>query len=424
MFSRMHLVARTRTKSIKNAIDIFFSNFACISIFRMKVGLFPSSYSGSDRSSKDPPFVDICRDGITGFRKLHKIGFGTYGSIYLAIHRSTSDLFALKKFKFPEDKSEYGLPRSAVREIRILKELTSHRNIVECYGVLVSSATRNNGSIYMVLGFAEHDLVGLLELWKRKLTIPEVKSIILQVLNAVDFCHMKGIVHRDLKCANLLIQKDGTVKLADFGLAREYAQDPRFADPNTKEPFHMTNKVITLWYRPPELLLGSTEYGPEIDMWSVGAILCELILQRPIFSAEKEMGVFGAIVDELGSPISTKADAAFFKTLPLWKDVLSALPSISSPSASPCRTETSLTHTCSRNSWDLVSQMLSYVPSDRISAAAAEEHEFFSEIPLPCLPSEIRLPHNEFCHGMGMKQKRDRSDREDALLASGKKSKQ
>ena len=382
----------------------------------MKVGVFPPANNGIASSENRS---DICRDGITGFRKLHKIGFGTYGSIYLAIHRSTSDLFALKKFKFPDDKVEYGLPRSAVREIRILKELTGHRNIVDCHGVLVSSALdTNKGSIYMVLGFAEHDLVGLLELWRRKLTIPEVKCITMQLLQAVDFCHMKGIVHRDLKCANLLIQRDGTVKLADFGLAREYSQDPLFEKNHHNSNLHMTSKVITLWYRPPELLLGSTEYGPEIDLWSVGAILGELILQRPVFSADKEMGVFGAIIDELGSP----SHSEFFKSLPLWKDFLSAMPNIGIPSSPPCRTETSLSHTCSRNSWDLVSAMLSYLPASRISAAAAMDHEFFSEIPLPCSPNEIRLPPNEFCHGMAMKQKRERSDRED-LLSSGKKSK-
>jgi cyclin-dependent kinase 12/13 len=379
----------------------------------MKAGLFPELEDADGRRPVEQD--DLCRDGITGFRKLHKIGYGTYGSIYLAIHRTApSSLFALKKFKFPEDKVEYGLPRSAIREIRILKELR-HENIVDCYGILVSSgnaANKHKGSIYMVLGFVEHDLVGILELWKRRLTIPEVKSFSMQLLRAIDFCHLKGIVHRDLKCANLLVTRAGVLKLADFGLAREYAPDPIYvpeSDSQSNEPLHMTNKVITVWYRPPELLLGATTYGPEIDIWSAGAIIGELLLQRPLFGAEKEIGVFSMIVEELGTPVGTKAELGF-RPLPYWKDFLAAIPAMNSQRY--CKTEAALTQTISRNAWELVRRMLMYEPHERIPAAHALEHEFFFEQPEPCRPEEIRVPQDDFCHGMSMKQKRDRSDRE------------
>ena len=368
----------------------------------MKVGLFTASgESVTSEAVAVAPGKDLCREGITGFRKLHKIGFGTYGSIYLAIHRTTrSSLFALKKFKFPEDKIEYGLPRSAVREIRLLKEL-QHENIVDCHGVLVSSG---KGSIYMVLGFVEHDLVGILELWKRKLTVPEVKAITLQMLTAIDFCHIRGVVHRDLKCANFLVSKNGVIKLADFGLAREFSPDPYFG---AHAELHLTSKVITLWYRPPELLLGATSYGPEIDMWSMGASIAELLLQRPAFSADKEIGVFGMIVEELGTPVRTRHEAAM-KNLPLWKEYVSAVPGITS--LTTCKIEVALSQTVSRTAWDLVGKMLSYTPSERISAAASREHEFFAESPVACLPEEIRVPRDDFCHGMSMKQKRERGD--------------
>jgi serine/threonine protein kinase len=377
----------------------------------MKTGIFPEQSGGE----KVGEIQDLCRDGITGFRKLHKIGFGTYGSIYLAIHRTAPRaLFALKKFKFPEDKVEYGLPRSAVREIRILKEL-QHENIVDCHGILVSSgneANKHKGSIYMVLGFVEHDLVGILELWKRRLTVPEIKNISIQVLKAIDYCHLKGIVHRDLKCANLLITKGGIVKLADFGLAREYSTDPTFLKNKgglQDQALHMTNKVITLWYRPPELLLGATTYGPEIDIWSAGAIIAELLLQRPLFSAEKEIGVFGMIVEELGTPVGTPAEQVL-NPLPYWKDFLGAIPAMSNQRK--CKAQEALVHAVSKNAWDLVGQMLTYDPEIRISAAAAVEHEFFLESPEPCLPNEIRVPQDDFCHGMSMKQKRERPDKE------------
>jgi cyclin-dependent kinase 12/13 len=380
----------------------------------MRAGVFPELRESEPFPSDT---VDICRDGITGFRKLHKIGFGTYGSIYLAIHKmEPRSLFALKKFKFPDDKVEYGLPRSAVREIRILKELV-HENIVDCRGVLVSSGNdlnKNKGSIYMVLGFVEHDLVGILELWKRKLTIPEIKSISIQVLRAIDFCHIRGIVHRDLKCANILVSRTGQVKLADFGLAREYARDPlmeRTDQMDTpKEPMHMTNKVITLWYRPPELLLGATTYGSEIDIWSMGAILAELLLQRPLFGADKEIGVFGMIVHELGSPVHTHAAVEYLKTLPYWKDFHAAV--LGTNNDRFCKIDATLCQHVSNSSWDLIGQMLNYSPGARISAAAAIEHEFFSEAPEACHPSAIRVPQDDFCHGMSMKQKRERSEKD------------
>ena len=385
------------------------------------MGVFPSLPTAVVDSAVETE--DLCRDGITGFRKLHKIGFGTYGSIYLAIHRTTpSCLYALKKFKFPnEDKVEYGLPRSAIREIRILKEL-SHENIVDCFGVLVSSGNDQNkhkGSIYMVLGFVEHDLVGILELWKRKLTFSEVKSISIQLLRAIDHCHLRGIVHRDLKCANILISRTGIVKLADFGLAREFSADPSLATDLPQDPLHMTNKVITVWYRPPELLLGATTYGPEIDLWSTGALIAELLLQRPLFGADKELGVFGLIIEELGTPVGTRAESVL-KPLPFWRDFLSAIPGMSSQKE--CKAESALVQSVSRNAWDLVGRMLTYDPAQRISAAAAIEHEFFRESPEPCSPAGIRVPQDDFCHGMSMKQKRDRTDKDS--IPAAKRSKQ
>ena len=380
----------------------------------MRVGL--TGYLDVESSSKDEGKSDICRGGINGFRKIKKIGFGTYGDIFMAIHRSTNKLLALKKFRFNEE-HHVGISRSAVREIRLLRELTGHVNIVDCFGLMVSTGNETNrdkGSLYMVLGFVDHDLVGLLEMHKRRLTVPEVKCIMSQILNAIDYCHVRGIVHRDLKCANILIDRYGVVKLADFGLAREYCPNPLYHDDQVDSSFRMTNKVITIWYRPPELLLGATEYSWDVDMWSMGTILGELLLQKPLFSADEELRVLHMIMDELGPPRDSGLE--FLRSLPLWKTFARDMSMPSMAAGGMSKLETSVLHSCSRNSWDLLSKMISFDPKCRLSAAAALEHPFFTDLPIACAPGEMRLPvAGEFCHGLSMKEKRERDKGVDGL---------
>lgn len=141
------------------------------------------------------------------------------------------------------------------------------------------------GSINLVFEYMDHDLKGLLDAHWEEFTVPQIKSYTHQLIKGLLFCHENDILHRDIKGillfkaafggilfnllfyelgSNLLINNEGTLKLADFGLARKrYPQDD-------KRNLHFTNRVITLWYRPPELLLGSTAYTSAVDMWSVG----------------------------------------------------------------------------------------------------------------------------------------------------------
>ncbi|KAF4675093.1 hypothetical protein FOL47_008268 [Perkinsus chesapeaki] len=421
---------------------------------------------------------EICKDGISGFEKLEQVGQGTYGAVFKARHKKTGILVALKKLRLGEgDVCKDGLPKSVVREIRILSQLANGPNIVRLYGLCSSAATahnRNRGSLYMVEEFAQHDLSGILEERKRMLTIPEVKCMIIQTLRALDYCHLNGIVHRDLKCANLLVDRNGVLKLADFGLARECMS---VADPDEEDvlrveerqrkadkgqcssedsnagdglPHIYTNKVITLWYRPPELLLGSTTYGPEVDIWSVGAILAELLLQKPIFAADKEKGVFNLIVEHLGEPFPP-----FWEDLPLYNEFTGKAPprpdSPTSPSAEPtgdpgnpafktltpldpitspeirslpdpstpgmmqlgasagddqqqCKLLTLLRNVITIGGADLVLQMLHKEPLKRVRTPQCLEHPFLTtEHPLPCKPQDVQLNNSICCHGMKLK---------------------
>lgn len=110
--------------------------------------------------------------------------------------------------------------------------------------------------------------------------ISQVKCYMKQLLSGLEHCHNRGILHRDIKSSNLLLSKEGILKIADFGLATSY-------DPENMQP--MTSQVVTLWYRPPELLLGATYYGVGVDLWSVGCILAELLTGEPIFPGRTEV---------------------------------------------------------------------------------------------------------------------------------------
>jgi hypothetical protein len=108
----------------------------------------------------------------------------------------------------------------------------------------------------------------------------QVKCYLQQLLDGLDHCHQHGVLHRDIKGSNLLLNNDGILKIADFGLAT-------FFNPNQKQP--LTSRVVTLWYRPPELLLGATEYGVAVDLWSTGCILAELLAGKPIMPGRTEV---------------------------------------------------------------------------------------------------------------------------------------
>lgn len=129
------------------------------------------------------------------------------------------------------------------------------------------------------MDFIEHDLNTLLDDMREPFLPSETKTVLLQILRGTQYLHDNWILHRDLKTSNLLMNNRGEVKIADFGMARYYA-DP---------PPKLTQLVVTLWYRSPELLLGTERYGAEIDMWSVGCIFGELLLKEPLLRGKKEV---------------------------------------------------------------------------------------------------------------------------------------
>ncbi|XP_052298042.1 probable serine/threonine-protein kinase At1g54610 isoform X2 [Citrus sinensis] len=242
----------------------------------------PKHLRGEQVAAGWPPWLTaVCGEALNGwiprradsFEKIDKIGQGTYSNVYKAKDMLTGKIVALKKVRF--DNLEPESVKFMAREILILRRL-DHPNVIKLEGLVTS---RMSCSLYLVFHYMEHDLAGLAASPEVKFTEPQVKCYMHQLLSGLEHCHNNGVLHRDIKGSNLLIDDDGVLKIADFGLAS-------FFDPNHKHP--MTSRVVTLWYRPPELLLGATDYGVGIDLWSAGCILAELLAGKPIMPGRTE----------------------------------------------------------------------------------------------------------------------------------------
>eukprot|EP01129_Flabellula_baltica_P013812 TRINITY_DN6495_c0_g1_i2.p1 TRINITY_DN6495_c0_g1~~TRINITY_DN6495_c0_g1_i2.p1 ORF type:complete len:445 (+),score=64.19 TRINITY_DN6495_c0_g1_i2:6-1340(+) len=239
-------------------------------------------------------YLQNCRTkDLEKFNILHKIGEGTHGVVYKAENTRRKQIVALKKINL-EGKSE-GFPTSAIREIKLLK-LLRHEHIVTLIDIVTTSGEMNkDADIFIEFEYCDHDLAGLLKALGDKdewLSEPEVKCYMFQLLKGLQFLHENNILHRDIKASNLLINNDGVLKIADFGLARPiYESQGRY-----------TIQIITLWYRPPEIFLGQEEYGIKVDMWSVGCILGHMLVRKPLIHGGNEMEVLERIYQVLGTP--------------------------------------------------------------------------------------------------------------------------
>lgn len=306
------------------------------------------------------------------FEKLGKIGQGTYSSVYKARDLETGKLVALKKVRFVNMDPES--VRFMAREINILRKL-DHPNVMklEC---LVTS--RVSGSLYLVFEYMEHDLAGLAARPGVKFTESQTKCYMQQLFHGLDHCHKRGVLHRDIKGSNLLIDNDGNLKIGDFGLATFFRQGQR-------QP--LTSRVVTLWYRPPELLLGSTDYGVGVDLWSAGCILAELFHGKPIMPGRTEVEQLHKIFKLCGSPSEE-----------YWKKSRLPHATIFKPQHPYNRCVADTFKEFPSSAMSLLEVLLAVEPEHRGSASLALESEFFMTKPLPCDPSTLPKypPSKEF----------------------------
>ncbi|KAI2794455.1 Cyclin-dependent kinase 1 [Penicillium oxalicum] len=305
---------------------------------------------------------------MENYQKIEKIGEGTYGVVYKARELNHPNrIVALKKIRLEAE--DEGVPSTAIREISILKEMQDP-NIVELLNIVHADGHK----LYLVCEFLDLDLKKYMEALPvseggRGKALPDgsmmsanlglgeamVKKFMAQLVEGIRYCHSHRILHRDLKPQNLLIDRHGNLKLADFGLARAFGVPLRT----------YTHEVVTLWYRSPEILLGGRQYSTGVDMWSVGAIFAEMCTRKPLFPGDSEIDEIFKIFRILGTPDEVEWPGVtsfpdYKPTFPKWK-----------------RPDTPIVPGLEENGQALLEALLEYDPAHRLSAKQACMHPYF-----------------------------------------------
>ncbi|XP_018483225.2 probable serine/threonine-protein kinase At1g09600 isoform X2 [Raphanus sativus] len=302
------------------------------------------------------------------FERMEKIGQGTYSSVYKARDLETNQIVALKKVRFANMDPES--VRFMAREIIILRRL-DHPNVMKLQGLITSKAS---GSMYLVFEYMAHDLSGLASTPGVNFSEAQIKCYMKQLLRGLEHCHTRGVLHRDIKGSNLLLDSDNNLKIADFGLANFYYGDHHHQ--KKKEP--LTSRVVTLWYRPPELLLGSTDYGVTVDMWSTGCILAELFNGKPIMPGRTEVEQLHKIFKLCGSPSEA-----------YWKRSKLSHATVFKPQKPYERCVAETFKSLPSSALALVEVLLAVEPEGRGTTTLALQSEFFATKPFASDPSSL-----------------------------------
>jgi len=303
----------------------------------------PKSYEEPDK------FVDGNWDisNYDDYEKLEKLGEGTYGVVSKVRHKPSGIIVAFKKVKL--DMEEEGIPATTIREVSLLKTLV-HKYIVRLYECIMYKKNLN-----LVFEFVTMDLQKYIQ-HEQPIDLGIIKRMTLQLTSGIDYCHAHGILHRDLKPQNLLVNRQGDIKIADFGLGRDHGVPMSI----------ITHEVVTLWYRCPEILLGCKDYGTGVDIWAIGCIIAELHNYKAVFRGDSEIDQLFQVFQVLGTPsddtwknVSELQDHC--RRFPVWekKDLRLIIP------------------TATIAGCDLIRRCLTMNPSGRIIAKQVLQHPWF-----------------------------------------------
>ena len=269
--------------------------------------------------------------------------------VYKARDLQTDEIVALKRIRLEIE--DEGIPSTALREISLLRELT-HPNIVQ-----LKDCVQEDGKLYLVFEFLDKDLSKFIKAQEGMLSPELVKSYMYQCCSGLSYCHSRGVMHRDLKPQNLLVTNAGRLKLADFGLARAYCPPIR----------PLTHEVVTLWYRPPEILLGSQTYAPPVDVFAIGTMFVEMITKRPLFPGDSEIDQLYKIFRQLGTPDESVWPGV--TSLPDWNTAF--------PKWYKTPFHQTVLDSLDHNGLDLLEKLLAYDPKNRITAKHSLHHPYF-----------------------------------------------
>ena len=318
------------------------------------------------------------------YEPIKKVGEGTFGVVYKATYKNEKQIVALKKVKIAENKDleDQGFPITALREILIMKGL-DHPNILKLEEILCTPPNKENkyrGSVYLVFQYMDHDFSGIRMSGYTFFNLSQIKYIFHQILSGINYLHKCKIIHRDIKSSNILINQNGEIKIGDYGLARRDSK-------TTNKKY--TYKVVTICYRAPELLLGASDYGPEIDIWSIGCVFCELLTGNILFKENSnEKDQLNKIFSICGTPDEKKWPGV--TKLPFWNKL-----SQKTNYKNCLRENFKDNKLIDEVTFDLIQKMLQLNPKERITAEEALNHEFFKVEPkmtkLEYLPTDIEL---------------------------------
>ncbi|GMM37692.1 cyclin-dependent serine/threonine protein kinase [Saccharomycopsis crataegensis] len=375
------------------------------------------------------PFFGVSAMG--NYQHLDKLGEGTFGTVSKCKMTEFDDrgspkgkgkLVALKKINIHDQK--IGFPITAFREITILKRL-KHKNILPLLDVVANKEEKFSEmskicgikhqycSFFLVSPYMKSDLSGLLHNPDIEFDVPSIKCLMYQLLEGLDYLHKQGYYHRDIKTANLLVDHNNVLKIADFGLARKYyGHAPRSQGGPSEVRASYTPLVVTRWYRAPELLLGDSRYTTAIDMWGVGCIFAEFFEHTPILKGKSDLDQLYKIFKLIGEPTEQNYPEFVKLKNPMKAEITHYNPTLRS------RFGQYFQHSDSDHEQgiDLLQKLLCINPMNRLNAEQALKHQYFSTSPYAHKPSD--LPEFEASHEMDNKKFNEEKDRRERAKAT------